>query len=347
MIKKGQAHAETAIAKLMNDYQQGQDFFLRLGQRMESRFEANGHVTLITPEKQVMTLHENAITQLATKYNIGTRFVKTLMASDADWKRQLIAHNLNEFSMNSGRERFLMRSVDSEIRGVLSDQYKILNSFEIASVFIERAMAHGAVFAGGHNSGLNMFVEVVHPELIQVDTVNNGVEELVFGARLKTSDYGCGSLSASIFYLKAICLNGAVGETMLQERHVGEKLPQGFLFEQDTHAAHTKAMALKMRDMTNEMFSEEKIANQIMSIKNASSIEIDAKKYIARLKEDGKILKSEAEETEIIMLNNKEEDGVRGASTLWKLTQAMSAMARDKDPVRQRELQEVAGSLVK
>ena len=40
------------------------------------------------------------------------------------------------------------------------------------------------------------------------------------------------------------------------------------------------------------------------------------------------------------------EDGVQGGSTLWKLTQAITAHARELTPERSRELHEISGSLL-
>lgn len=345
MLKRGDIEAQEAIESVLRESEMQTDFLARLGQGMTSRFESNGRVYLDSPQGK-FKLHDNAISQLANKYGIGTRFTRTLMESSNDWKRALIAHNLNEFSLNSGRQRFLMRAIDDEIRGVLSDRYKILDSKELASTFLNGALKRGARFAGGHNSGLNLYLEVVHPDTIMVDTEKNGAQELIFGGRLQTSDFGSGALKMSIFYMKAICLNGMMGTTLLNERHVGEKLPEGFNFKRETHDTYTKAMVLKMRDMTDDLFSEERIANEILKVQNASSVEIDAKKYMERLRKESKLLKSEVEEAETVLIANKPEDGVEGESTLWKLTQAISAIARDKEPVRKRELFELAGELV-
>jgi len=345
MLERGGVEAKEAISSVLKESEDQVDFLTRLGSGMTSNFTSNGKVYFNTVQGE-FSLHVNAISQLANKYSIGTRFTRTLMESNDDWKRALIAHTLNEFSVNTARQRFLMRAVDREIRGVLSDRYKILDSKELASTFLNGAVNRGAKFAGGHNSGLNLFLEVVHPDIITVDTVNNGEQELIFGGRLQTSDFGSGALKMSVFYMKAICSNGVMGTTLLNERHVGEKLPEGFDFKRETHDTYTKAMVLKMRDMVDELFSEQRIANEILKVQNASSVEIDAKKYIERLNKENKLLKSEMEEVETVLIANKPEDGVEGASTLWKLTQAISATGREKEPVRKRELFELAGELV-
>lgn len=64
------------------------------------------------------------------------------------------------------------------------------------------------------------------------------------------------------------------------------------------------------------------------------------------LTKTAKLQKEEGHEILKIMIDNKPEDGVQGESTLWKLTQAITAFARKEDPRRQRELQQIAGDLM-
>lgn len=60
----------------------------------------------------------------------------------------------------------------------------------------------------------------------------------------------------------------------------------------------------------------------------------------------GLLLKQEGKEVEKILMKNDPEDGVQGAATLWKLTQAITAHARELSPERSRELHEISGSLL-
>mgnify|MGYP000085971265 len=45
-------------------------------------------------------------------------------------------------------------------------------------------------------------------------------------------------------------------------------------------------------------------------------------------------------------MNNNPDDGLAGGPTLWKLTQAITAYARETQPARQRELHELSGELL-
>lgn len=49
---------------------------------------------------------------------------------------------------------------------------------------------------------------------------------------------------------------------------------------------------------------------------------------------------------EKLLMNNNPDDGVTGGATLWKLTQGITAFAREQQPERCRELHEISGQLM-
>ena len=75
-------------------------------------------------------------------------------------------------------------------------------------------------------------------------------------------------------------------------------------------------------------------------------MEVDFEHELKRLTRDGGLLKQEGKEVEKILMRNDPEDGVQGGATLWKLTQAITAHARELSPERSRELHELSGQLL-
>ena len=64
---------------------------------------------------------------------------------------------------------------------------------------------------------------------------------------------------------------------------------------------------------------------------------MDFDKELKQLVQKGGLLKSEGREVEKLLMNNNPEDGVTGGATLWKLTQGITAFAREQEPERCRE----------
>lgn len=348
-LEIAEKEAPLAIQMMLDDAKEGKDFMLKLGAGFTSEFIGNGNVKLLTPVGSY-GLHSNAINQLSAKYGISGRDTKKYINGEfeggSEWQHKLLAFQLNQHALHSKQQRFLIRSVRDEIRACLSDQYKILDSDIIVTEFLKVAIAAGAIYAGGHNSGLNVWLEVMSPNLVEFETENNGVLKVAFGSRIKTSDYGCGALELRSFIMQAVCANGMVAEQQLNQKHLGEKLPDGFDFSKQTVRVHTQRMQLVVRDMTKHLFGSNYVRSKIEQIQAASKVKIDMKKELGKMFDTGVLRKNEVTETEVVFLNNKIEDGVMGEGTLWKLAQGLTAIARDKEPERQRELAEIAGQLL-
>ena len=103
----------------------------------------------IAPIEGNFNLHGNAISQISEKMGIPAKYLRELSAGDA-WQKQLCATILNEHSGWTGRTRVLIRAVGTEIRGVLSDSYRRLNSVDILTAFIREAANNGAVVSDAY-----------------------------------------------------------------------------------------------------------------------------------------------------------------------------------------------------
>ncbi len=305
---------------------------------------ANESVVMNMPDGQ-FSLHDNAIRQLADRMGIPQAYLRNLSKGKV-WERDLAAHLLNEHSGWTERSRVLIRCVGQQVRGVLSDSYRRLNSADILAAFIMASGGEGAVVADAYMNDTKVWAETILPEPIVVPTAKNGDVVLFAGARFSTSDYGDGSVDLRSFLLNGICLNGMVGERVMKQIHLGAKLPDCLSLSQRTYKLDTQTTVSAVRDLTQGLFSKETLMRKAYEIQGASEIEVDLDIEIKKLTRDGGLLKSEGEEVQKILLKNDPEDGMQGGSTLWKLSQAITAHARELTPERSRELHEISGSLM-
>lgn len=240
----------------------------------------------------------------------------------------------------------LVRCVGDEVRGVLSDSYRRLNSIDILTAFVREATEKGAVVADALYTDTKMFVETLLPMPIEIPTAKNGTVVLFAGARFSTSDFGDGALDMRAFLLNGACLNGMVRESMMRQIHLGAKLPDSLALSEETYRLDTATSVSAVRDLTRGLYSKENIMAKAIEIQKAADIDVDFQKEITRLVKGGSMLKAEGEEVEKILMRNNPDDGVQGGSSLWKLTQAITAHAREVEPLRARELQEISGALL-
>lgn len=339
------------MERLVNEGKIAQDYIAPIGVNLKINdhspvitFSANGSLRMDMPDGQ-FTLHDNAIGQLADRMGIPQRYLRGL-ASGEPWAKQLAATLLNEHSGWTQRSRVLVRTVGTQVRGVLSDSYRRLNSVEILTAFVQEAAQQGAVISDAYMNDTKIWAETILPTPLTVPTAKNGDVVIFAGARFSTSDYGDGAVDMRAFLLNGACLNGMVRESVMKQVHLGSKLPDNLQLSQQTYELDTKTTVSAVRDLTKGLFSKDNLIKKAIEIQGASEIDVDFEHELKRLTRDGGLLKQEGKEVEKILMRNDPEDGVQGGATLWKLTQAITAHARELSPERSRELHELSGQLL-
>lgn len=351
MIDGKAVGVRATMERLVNEGKIAQDYIAPIGVNLKINdhspvitFSANGSLRMDMPDGQ-FSLHDNAIGQLADRMGIPQRYLRGL-ASGEPWAKQLAATLLNEHSGWTQRSRVLVRTVGTQVRGVLSDSYRRLNSVEILTAFVQEAAQQGAVISDAYMNDTKIWAETILPTPLTVPTAKNGDVVIFAGARFSTSDYGDGAVDMRAFLLNGACLNGMVRESVMKQVHLGSKLPDNLQLSQQTYELDTKTTVSAVRDLTKGLFSKDNLMKKAIEIQGASEIDVDFEHELKRLTRDGGLLKQEGKEVEKILMRNDPEDGVQGGATLWKLTQAITAHARELSPERSRELHELSGQLL-
>lgn len=349
---KGSISGQKAVSRLIEEGKIAHDFLAPLGVELTRAgsspvmtFEGNGSVKMLLPNGSY-DLHKNAVGQLGEKLNIPAKYLNGLATGTEHWQRKLAAHVMNVHSNYTERSRVLVRSVGGQVRGVLSDSYNRLNSQDIITSFLQEAQRQGGMLADGFMDDTRIYIDVLMPQPIAVNLPKNGTQYIAFGARMSTSDYGDGSVQIRTYFMNGICLNGLVRESLMRQVHTGGKLPDDLQLSEQTYRLATRALCSTIKDVTGQLFSRSNLNAKIGEIERAGNVDVDLSKELTNLQKNGNLLKSEASGITELFMRNKEEDGVTGESTLWKLVQGITAQARELEPRRSRELHELAGSLL-
>ena len=352
MIDGKAVGVQATMERLINEGKIAQDYIAPLGVNLKRKehtpvitFDGNGNALMMNMPEGQFSLHSNAVGQLADRMGVPQRYLRTL-AGGEEWERQLAATILNQHSDWTQRSRVLVRTVGMQVRGVLSDSYRRLNSVQILTAFVEEAAGQGAVISDAYMNDTKVWAETILPQPIVVPTAKNGDVVIFAGARFSTSDYGDGAVDMRAFMLNGACLNGMVRESVMKQVHLGSKLPDSLALSQKTYELDTKTTVSAVRDLTRGLFSTDNIREKAYEIQGASEMEVDLEREIKKLTSSGALLKAEGQEVEKLLMKNDPEDGVQGGATLWKLTQAITAHARDLTPERSRELHEISGHLL-
>lgn len=364
-INAMQANTVATLDKFQQDTESLQDFIVPLGKTGRIHYTANGHVNVeerpthlgiydnprITladaAPTNLWTLHPHASTQLAERLNIPGAFLRDLVAGE-EWQRQAAANLLESHTQNTDRQRLLFRSVGGELRGVLSDQYRRINSLSVLKTIWDNATAAGALPINAHYTDTRLYAEFLNPQVIAIPTPNNGTRFQAFGLRVTNSDFGDGALDVRFLMIEAVCFNGAVIESAFRQVHLGGRLPDNLEFSERTYRLDSATTASQISDVTRNLLSTERIKREIMKIQEASADVIDVDREMKKLAK-GVLGKGEIEQVTRLLSNSRPEDGLTGAATRFKLSQALGTLANqpDTNAVRSRELQEAAGAMLR
>lgn len=307
-------------------------------------FRVNGKVTMRLLQSDELDIHQHALGQIADRFNIPIKYVK-LLNVQSDWKKNLLNHILNQHSAN-GKSRYLVRSVDNQVRGFLSNRYKRLNSVQIYSTFIKAANAIGAKVVDAFTSDTRGYLSVVMPEAITVQTPNNGTHEIAFGARMRNSDFGDGALDISLFTIRILCTNGMIGNSIFNEIHLSKELPKNIALSERTYQLDTMRTISVVDDACKFIFSGDLQQYEIEKLINSSKHEINIKKEVEELPKIG-VLKSEVDSVMNILMGGSEEAGTQGKPTAFKLANAVSAVGNTIDNEQRRmDLHDISGKIL-
>ncbi len=322
------------------------------------RFASNAddqRLTLSDGAEHAWRLHPHALGQVAERAGIPAAFVRALDVADVvehrrddsnavtsnAWRRELLAHNLHELFAHSRAERLLVRAVRGEARGVLSDRFRRLDTRPLLEAFVGSCAERGIVPSGGTASDVRVALNVIQPEIVEVDG-----DHVVFGAEWHNSDFGAGTYSISEYVIRLVCINGAVGQNALRQVHLGGKLDDRIEFSRRTYELDTSTMVSATRDIAGSLFSEERREHQLARLHKATETETSWTAARVRLANLG-LSKAEAE---------RAKQAFEGEDTLllppgqnnWRLSNVLSWMANG-DAVsadRRLELQRAAGAVL-
>ena len=301
---------QATMERLVNEGKIAQDYIAPLGVNLRAKqhdpvitFNGKNGLMMNMPDGQ-FSLHANAVGQLADRMGVPQRYLRTL-AGGEEWQVLLAAQILNEHSGWTQRSRVLVRTVGKQVRGVLSDSYRRLNSVEILTAFVEEAANQGAVISDAYMNDTKVWAETILPQPIVVPTKNNGDVVIFAGARFSTSDYGDGAVDMRAFLLNGACLNGMVRESVMRQMHLGAKLPDSLALSQQTYELDTQTTVSAVRDLTRGLFLPENIKEKAYEIQGASEMEVDLEKEVKKLTSNGSLLKAEGKDRRRILLADR------------------------------------------
>lgn len=192
---------------------------------------------------------------------------------------QLLANNINHglerAVKTSGRqESRLVRTLDGNVRGMLSSRYRILDSHDMLESVFPVIADHGMQITSSEVTETRLFIKATSPKL-QAEVKKGDVVQ--HGLVISTSDVGAGSVRIEPLVLRLVCLNGMISNTAIRKFHVGKNQAEDDireLFTDRTRELSDAAFWSQVRDVVIGSLRPENFEREVDRIRLAANEEI-------------------------------------------------------------------------
>lgn len=303
----------------------------------------------VTPYGLTPTAHS----QIATKLGIPKQYYDRMLHAHPS----LLVENVNGWTeLLDGR--WMLRTLDGNIRAFLSDRYRSLDNYDLAFSVLGVARERGVEITKVTLTDDRFEMRLIHPEWREeidyrkatkaVRTGGlDGTSMLVPGAYVRNSETGRGGLSVHPFILDLMCVNGMVGEASFGRIHLGEQLAEGSYLSDDTRKQKDALIWSEIRDLVSATFDRERFRNLVHEIEGtvaqelAAPIEaVDAVVSNFGMTDDDR----QAILNELISPSHDRDPG----RTIFGLISAVTERAKAyDDPERRTDFEEIGAQLIK
>lgn len=278
--------------------------------------------------------------QIAAQLKIPVKYYRRMLAEEPD----LLAHNVNRWLGEIPARRMFRVRQDENIgiaRAYLSDRYRRLDNLELAESFIPMMTDPDSGWQI-HQCGLTsmrMHIEAVFPDLMGEVRVGDAV---ALAVKISSSEVGSGALSVQLGVHRLVCSNLMVVPKWSQRQvHLGRAQDEFVaLLSDETIRKEDQLIIDKMRDVVTGMADTERFQELMGVLTDSTRAPID--NPIAATEILGGNLS--LTEGELQRVQNNMVQG--GDPSMWGLTNALTAAARDLDFERKAELELAAGTIL-
>jgi len=287
--------------------------------------------------------------QMADKLKIPSRYWDRMEQANY---YPLLKDNINTWLMDKGiateegkEARYnMVRTVAGEARGLLSNRYAVMDSYDLALETMKTVMEINSTRPRDERI---MFVKAdLTEESMYVKALDYGKPHEIkgeihhAGMVIKNNEYGKGTLSVALMMWRQVCANGMIREASLKEFHIGKPLKAG-VYTQKTRSLLGRAWLSEVHDeIIGSMSNNIGIDEWVKELNDAAKTDIDPAKAIKKMTNEH--IFSELEANSIIAAMMA--DQTAAPNTVYHLANGITAMAKETNTERRIELETFAGN---
>jgi len=332
LIEDGRQNAGQVIEHVMTH--QPADYIVRAN---ALQFTGNGGLKVALQNAE-FGVHRFALGQIAENANLPVKFLDSLTASE--WGRALIAHNLSEIFQHREAKRHLVRTLNGEVRGFLSDSYRRLDSRPIIEAFVSGVQKLGALPYKGIVTDTKVAIQAILPDVFDVIPG----EVIAFVLSLENSDFGNGALSLRVGALRIWCDNLAVFEENMRQIHLGRRLDENIVFSQKTYMLDTKTTVSALEDIIAVQLNREGLKRRMELLAVSATKAVNPQAAMTMLKDALGVGQAQAV---IDAYKSADIEMLPAGNDAWRLSNAISWVAgKETDGEKRLDLMKLAGKVL-
>ena len=233
----------------------------------------------------------------------------------------------------------LVRTLDDQVRAWLSDRYRPLDNEELIEAVLPALAEAQAEIVSAEITDKRLYIKALDPRLrgfIRQGTheFQRFEDEIVWGICISNSEVGAGRLSVRTFFVRSICSNAAIVESVFGQFHLGGRLgsgepgiqDSGIYLRDETRMAKDKALFLELRDVVRGTLTEAMMRKTLDKLSVAAGLPItgDVPKVVEVTAR--RLGLTDGERTSVLQHLIK-----GGDLTAWGLTNAVTRTAADSE----------------
>lgn len=270
----------------------------------------------------------------------------------------LLATNINAWLKADPGNKRMLRTLDKQVRGILSPKFRALDNFELAQAALPVLIEKQAEIVSCELTETRMYIKAILPglsdELPEGLAYGSGSNRIgtdrgrvVSAIVISNSDIGAGTLRVEPSVFTTFCTNLAIlKQAAMRKYHAGRANGTDDnsweVFHDDTRRADDAAFWLKVRDITAAAFDEAQFRKAIEAMKASAGVPIVSDDLPA-------VVEAAVER---LALPPKTNNGILkalaagGDLTQWGLSSAITRVSADVDDYETATAMERAGGEV-
>ena len=264
-----------ALAQELERQVETRQDFVTPASRVELTVAGSGAVQLQGLPTGPLDITTNAHQQIREYTGVPAKYYDRMLTEAPE----LLASNVNTWLGREYSAKRLVRTLDGKARAFLSNRYRPLDNYDLATAVLPTLRDSGAVVRSASITETRLYIKATLPSLSREvrGSVRRG-DIVEAGISISNSEVGKGALSVDPFFLFLVCLNGAVRESAFRRYHVGKAIDVDAAYEvftDNTRKLDDAAFFSKVTDVVKASFDIEIFEAEMLKFESATQQRIE------------------------------------------------------------------------